>query len=87
MVLFGGVGVNLALTDSLDLFHSIVSHVEGKLDWSTALKQFEERKFTRSHKGAELSVKNMNAMFGSDARTAARKLGEQVGGSLKAANS
>jgi len=83
MVIFGGVGVNLALTDSLDLFHSIVSRVEGKLDWYTALKQYEEKMFARGHKGAELSVKNMTTMFGDDAPTAARKLGEQVSGSLK----
>ncbi|KAF5350991.1 hypothetical protein D9756_008291 [Leucocoprinus leucothites] len=63
MTPFAGVGVNLALTDALDLAQAIRSHVEDKVDWTTALRRFETKILARSHIEAKRTFTNLTNLF------------------------
>ncbi|KAJ3573067.1 hypothetical protein NP233_g2672 [Leucocoprinus birnbaumii] len=81
MTIFAGVGVNLALTDALDLSQAIRSHFEDAIDWTTVLRQFEAKMLTRSHVEARRTFTNMTNFFGGESvQEIVRRLGEVMVG-------
>lgn len=80
-----GVGVNLALTDALDLSEAIRSHLQDQLDWATALRDFEGKMLARSHIEAKKTFTNLtNAFSGVDVNEIVKRIGEaMVGGRRK----
>ncbi|KAJ3575505.1 hypothetical protein NP233_g1044 [Leucocoprinus birnbaumii] len=63
MTPFAGIGVNLALADALDLSDAIRSHYEQNVDWTTALRKFEEKMLERAHAEAVDTLKNLNSFM------------------------
>jgi 2-polyprenyl-6-methoxyphenol hydroxylase-like FAD-dependent oxidoreductase len=79
MTPFAGIGVNLALVDSLDLSHAIHSCILQKLDWTTGLRQFEKKMLARSHIAAAKTYRNLTILFGGNSlEELVRKLGESM---------
>ncbi|KAF5361058.1 hypothetical protein D9756_004463 [Leucocoprinus leucothites] len=75
MTTFAGVGVNLALTDALDLSYAIRSHFEDNIDWTTTLRQFEEKMLAGSQVEAAKTFMNLTIIFsGEGLETIVRKL-------------
>ncbi|KAJ3561204.1 hypothetical protein NP233_g10334 [Leucocoprinus birnbaumii] len=80
MTPFAGIGVNLALTDALDLSQAIRSHYEENVDWTTALRLFEEKMFKRSHREAKKTYTNLTIIFSGDSLEArVMRLGRVMG--------
>ncbi|GJJ14385.1 hypothetical protein Clacol_008649 [Clathrus columnatus] len=63
MTPFAGVGVNVALTDALELSKTIISAARNEISLSTAIEQYEIMMYERSAKSAQLTLDNLNLRF------------------------
>ncbi|KAJ3568902.1 hypothetical protein NP233_g5407 [Leucocoprinus birnbaumii] len=79
MTPFAGVGVNLALTDALDLSEAIRSRYKDNLDWTIALQEFESKMLSRSNIAAKRTLASMNNFFsGKSMQEIVKRLGEII---------
>ncbi|KAF5351153.1 hypothetical protein D9756_008282 [Leucocoprinus leucothites] len=77
MTPFAGVGVNLALTDALNLAQAIRSHVGDRVGWITAIRQFETTMLARSQVEARKTLTNLTNFFsGESVQEIVRRLGQ-----------
>ncbi|KAK8235451.1 putative salicylate hydroxylase [Phyllosticta capitalensis] len=64
MTPFAGIGVNMAMQDSLELAHAIIANKDGELD--AAIHKFEKTMWPRAEKAAKLTWESTLSRFDSD---------------------